>query len=351
MRLSRPFVSFACLLLIASVAVADGPATRLGDGPAATRPAKHVRVLAVGNSFSGNATRFLKEIVAASGNELTLGHASIGGCSLQRHWRHVEAFEANPDDPQGRPYNKYRGERGEKMSLREALVAEPWDYITLQQVSIQSFKPETFQPEAGKLHAYVRQYAPGGEVVLHQTWAYRADDPLFKDGFTQEQMYDGIRRSYATLAGELGARIIPVGDAFQNARRHPAWQFTWPDPDYDYANPTHPELPDQSHSLCVGYRWVSVDGKPTLRMDGHHANAAGQYLGAAVWFEFLYGQSVVGNAFVPPELTAEDVALLQRVAHETVRNPTVRPATGPSSPRSAPAAANAPAAQPASSVP
>ena len=65
--------------------------------------------------------------------------------------------------------------------------------------------------------------------------------------------------------------------------------------------------------------------------------------------EELYGY--LGYAFVPPELTAEDVALLQRVAHETVRNPTVRPTTGPASPRSAPAAANAPAAQPALSVP
>lgn len=29
-------------------------------------------------------------------------------------------------------------------------------------------------------------------------------------------------------------------------------------------------------------------------MDGHHANLAGEYLGACVWYEELFGDSVVG---------------------------------------------------------
>src|SRR5438067_980193 len=77
-------------------AVQVGDAT---DAAPTTQPVKHVRLLAVGNSFSGNATKYLPAIVAASGNKLTLGHASIGGCPLERHWRHAAAFEADPDDP------------------------------------------------------------------------------------------------------------------------------------------------------------------------------------------------------------------------------------------------------------
>ena len=74
-----------------------------------------------------------------------------------------------------------------------------------------------------------------------------------------------------------------------------------------------------SNTAWTVYSWgKSKDGQPCLNLDGHHANAAGEYLGAAVWFEVLLGQSVVGNAFVPNGLTAEDVAILQRIAHATV---------------------------------
>ena len=59
-------------------------------------------------------------------------------------------------------------------------------------------------------------------------------------------------------------------------------------------------------------------GGDKLRYDGHHAGTAGEYLGAAVWYEFMSGRSIVGNTFVPPGMTAANVAILQRIAHETV---------------------------------
>lgn len=55
-----------------------------------------------------------------------------------------------------------------------------------------------------------------------------------------------------------------------------------------------------------------------MKYDGHHANTAGEYLGGAVWYEFMFGHSVVGNSFVPPGMTKADVAILQRIAHATV---------------------------------
>ena len=60
------------------------------------------------------------------------------------------------------------------------------------------------------------------------------------------------------------------------------------------------------------------DGKETLGMDGHHANAAGEYLGACVWYEVLFKESAVGNPFVPKELKPEDAEYLQGVAHRAV---------------------------------
>src|SRR4051812_21673102 len=99
MKMTRRHLLARCVVLLASliltahapvIARAAEPAPASAAGPpstqAATRPAKHVKLLAVGNSFSGNATHYLKDIVAASGNQIAFGHASIGGCSLQRHW-------------------------------------------------------------------------------------------------------------------------------------------------------------------------------------------------------------------------------------------------------------------------
>src|SRR5947199_6407830 len=103
--------------LIACVAITTRCIAAPGTGPASTQPAKHVKLLAIGNSFSGNTTHFLKDIVAASGNQITFGHASIGGCSLQKHWNLAEAFEKDPADPNGRPYTSPRSKG--KVSLRE----------------------------------------------------------------------------------------------------------------------------------------------------------------------------------------------------------------------------------------
>ena len=62
----------------------------------------------------------------------------------------------------------------------------------------------------------------------------------------------------------------------------------------------------------MGYTWgQDKDGRWRLDYDGHHANPDGQYLGAAVWFEFLFGKSVMDNKFVPPELAPGDAAVLR----------------------------------------
>ncbi len=53
-------------------------------------------------------------------------------------------------------------------------------------------------------------------------------------------------------------------------------------------------------------------------MDGHHANAAGEYIGASVWYEWLFAQSPVGNAYVPTGLDAACARFLQDTAHRAV---------------------------------
>jgi len=131
-------------------------------------------------------------------------------------------------------------------------------------------------------------------------------------------MFAGLSNAYLTIAKELGIRRIPVGDAFNIADGDPEWGFK-PDGKFDKATAVPPALPDQTHSLHVGYHWSKAkDGKQTLAMDGHHANAAGEYLGACVFYEVLFKESAVGNSFLPATLKAEDAKYLQDVAHRAV---------------------------------
>jgi len=282
------------------------------EGQSASPAGKHVRLLAVGNSFSGNATHFLGDLVAASGgNRLTFAHASIGGCPLEKHVRLAEAFENDPRDPAARPYSG-------KASLRDLLQREKWDYVTIQQASIKSFELEAYRPWAKKLYDYIKRCCPQTEVLVHQTWAYREDDPLFRGGdFSADIMHQRLSHAYATIAGELGCRVIPVGDAFQAVRMLPAWRFNGNlavDPRaYQY-----PRLPEQGRTLHAGWRWNTRGGSQRLTNDTRHAGVAGEYLGACVWFEFLYQQTVVGNAFVPRGLPVDDARKLQEIAHQVV---------------------------------
>ena len=272
-----------------------------------TSGTKTIKLLTVGNSFTNNAVRFLPGIVSEAPDcELLLGKAVVGGGPLEQHWRAVEAHEADAKDPKGRIY-------GGK-SLKDKLQEQPWEFVTIQQNSYKSTDLSTYRPFAGNMAAYIRKYAPDAELIIHQTWAYRMDDVRFKGDDSQAKMYQDLTNSYLTIAEELSVvQIIPVGRAFQEARSHPEWQFTYPDPEFDYENPVFPALPNQAHSLNRGWFWSK---EKKLQNDGHHANAAGEYLGAAVWFEHFFQEDVRGNAYTPDALDRKDVLFLQEIAHK-----------------------------------
>jgi len=305
------------LLLLAAAASPAGNAPAAGTNATAR---KTVRLLAIGNSFSQNATEYLRQVVESQGNTLVLGQAAIGGCPLEKHWNLAQKHEANPDDPEGKPYTGRRADGHDgKMSLKELLQAQAWDVVTIQQQSWDSRDLGTYRPYAGQLSAYIRQHAPQSKLWVHETWAYRSDHPLLKKGrMTPEQMYQSLHDAYATIAGEVHAEgIMPVGTAFQNARDDPRWK---PDiqKDVDPKALKYPELPRQVHALCAGWRWDTKGQPPTLGFDGKHCTPAGKYLAALVWYEVFFGD-LHGEVFVPKDLPRADAALLREIAHKTVR--------------------------------
>ena len=293
----------ALLLLLLGLALLPPGVTAQG------RP-KTVRLLTVGNSFSENATKYLARIVEADGNALVHHRCVIGGSGPDQHLAKAAAHEKDPTDKAGL--------YGTGKSLKQELAAEKWDVITVQQASIKSHDVSTYRPGMRELYALIKKHAPASEVVIHQTWAYRVDDPRFRGKAapnTQKAMYDGLSAAYRTVARELGVRLIPVGDAFYAADADPRWGYR-PDPRFDVKTATHPALPDQTHSLHVGWRWAA--DKSALAMDGHHAGPAGEYLGGLVFYEFLYGRSAVGNTFRPAGVDADYARFLQDTAHKAV---------------------------------
>ena len=94
-----------------------------------------LKVLAIGNSFSQDATAMLETL----NDSLYVRNLYIGGCSLERHYNNMISHEA--------AYSyEMLGLRLFKISLNEALLQREWDVITLQQVSGNSGMPESFYP-------------------------------------------------------------------------------------------------------------------------------------------------------------------------------------------------------------
>jgi hypothetical protein len=125
-----------------------------------------MNILAIGNSFSEDATRYLHDIARADGEELQVTNLYIGGCSLESHYNNMVSDEQVYDlQINGHSTGLY-------VSIREALTSREWDVITLQQVSHKSFDIESYLPYVQDLADYVRGYCPYAKLYLHQTWAY-----------------------------------------------------------------------------------------------------------------------------------------------------------------------------------
>jgi len=290
---------------------------------------KTIHLLTIGNSLAENPLTYLADIARSEGSlQFEIGRCNLSGCSLKKHWNLALYTQTHPEHKTyqldlGMTLPPVPGGKQRSANLQEALVAEPWDYVTLNQGSLPGWRRETFQPYLGFLHDLVRELAPQAQIFLNQTWAYRSDAPyLPQNGLTEELMLEHLRANYAAFAAELGCRLIPCGEAVQQVRRAPGRIFSWPDPEFDFQNAEAPTLPRQEHSLSIGWNWIindSMEGVPDLSLDFNHLNAAGCYLTGCTWFECLTSLDVRPVTFRPSEVDAGYATFLRENAHDVSR--------------------------------
>lgn len=272
-----------------------------------------MNILTIGNSFTDSLALYFPAAVQSARCDLHFERANFGGCELARHWSYIEAEER---DVRCRIYQGGR-------KLRSILELRAWDVVTIQQASHDSWRPETFQPWAGNIIAYVKKHAPQAEVVIQQTWAYRADHPQLLPGsewgISQDEMYERLTANYTRLARDYKLRIIPSGYAVQLTRRNSERKFA----NYDPAlidTLAWPDLPPQAGDVVGQCSWRKNPdtGELYLNRDLIHLNPRGQYLQACVWFAMLYGKKVSEIRLVPDELANSDVKFLQETAQQAV---------------------------------
>jgi len=228
-----------------------------------------IRILTIGNSFADNACKYLKQMTeSVKGCNIIIGKANIGGCYLEKH---ADLIRQSELDSTIKPY------RGK--SLKDWLLTDDWDIVTIQQVSNLSFKAETYQPYADEIRDYVNKYVPRAKIYIHETWAYAPDSPrLAGFGITSDQMYDGLKKNYQVLSERYGSTILSSGEAFYRSIKKREGIDLW------------------------------------SSKDRFHANENGCYLAASVWFKELFGKSPKKIKYRPEEISKKTARYLRRVA-------------------------------------
>lgn len=239
-----------------------------------------MNILCIGNSFSVDATKYLHQIARSDNFELDITDLYIGGCPLDLHFRNMlSEKDAYCLDINGNITSF-------KVSLKEALINRNWDYITIQQVSHNSPRYETFQPYLDRVIAYVRELCPKAKIVIHETWAYEQGSKRLTEelGYSdQKEMYNDVHNSYMKAAEAVNAdKYIPSGTLFQK---------------------------------------LLENGIEKVHRDSFHATLGlGRFALGLLWYKVLTGNSIDNITFndLDEAATAEEIAIAKKCVNELV---------------------------------
>lgn len=221
------------------------------------------RVLFVGNSYmyyNDSLHNHVRRIALATDPSLEKAlqykSATIGGAPL---WHHHIQHLTTP------------GNLG---------IKEPFEVVILQGNSTDAISDKG----RARFHEKVVEFSKviserGGKTALYMTHAH-----IKPSKFASSDMIRKVEEMYVSAGNEVGALVIPVGLAFEEAYRQ------------------RPDI-----KLHKDY-------------DGSHPDLIGTYLAACTVYATLYGKSPVGNSYdYYGKIDKDTAAFLQKVADDTVR--------------------------------
>jgi hypothetical protein len=248
----------AFAFLLASAASSCGGHRAPSSNADGSAPA--IRVLFLGNSYTyvNDLPDQVRKLAAsaAPAQEIRVDSVAVGGARLSDLYATSDALKR--------------------------IRAGGWTHVVIQGQSIEPVWPLTdpsgFQDYATRFG--LEANAVGAMPVYYETWARRADDPVYEQvpGLTPASMQAELRDGYRQAAWKVGGAMAPVGDAWELALAEPG-------PPVDL-----------------------------FMSDGSHPNARGTHLAACIFFGVLTGRTAVGLGAVPSEVTGYDAHLLQSVA-------------------------------------
>lgn len=300
---------------------------------------KTIKVLAIGNSYSNNTTKYISRIADSTKGDTTFFAASLffSGATLSQHIANIEQWNALFDQygleetknkyysdevPKSRKYEWLQvGDKNltSVRSLYEAIRYEDWDYITIQQSPDGCDDFSTYEPYLIKLYDYIQAEYKRDDmkgktcppILVHQTWAFNNDmskNNAYKyypvNYKNNTEMFKKVEEAYSLAAKTIkdikgvNPTIIKSGEAIELAQAK-----------FGYARTASENLND--NTLYADY--IS------------HLNDRGCYLTACVWIETiakLSGATIDTSTatFVPlvDGATKEDCQTLQYIAQKVV---------------------------------
>ncbi len=226
-----------------------------------------MNILAIGNSFSEDATYYLYKIAKSANVDVAVVNLYIGRCSIETHAQNI----INDSALYRYELNGVYTDR--VVSIVEALVEREWDVITVQQASsdsgiISSYKDITIILDC------IEKYSKNSKVYFHQTWAYEvgATHPHFSNySCSQEIMHNEIVKAVDLVCKNYKIEnVIKAGELVAEIRKNPLFNIT--------------------------------KGGQSISRDGYHLSLVyGRYLVGLLWFKVLLGGDIDNVLFVPTE--------------------------------------------------
>lgn len=248
-----------------------------------------MKILSIGNSFAQDTMTYLPELASDLGEDFYFAYLYISGCPIGYHY-----FNAVEELPVYR-YSTNEGgewERRNRVSVREALLAQDWDFINIQHGSKDGhcYTNPIFYKRLPDLISYIRSVA-GEKPKISFNMAWVADPEKEKAEMVEFFDNDPLKM-YAALTAitrDLVAktpgidRISPTGTAIQNAR---------------------------------------AMGLPELTRDGYHVSyGLGRYIAALTFLKALTGWDITQVRWMPEEVTEDLRESAIRCALSAIENP------------------------------